>query len=149
MGLQKCHKCRCRPSFMCQSYGSFWTWNASIPIHTYRTAATTSNAKAAFQQLQMFVCVRYANVSRLTPLNCSPNTYSLQLPLTFALDPYSCIAVSIRVVSHRTKRMKAPRRMAPGMSCRRAARMRMARRKRRESPAVTIANGNSLNPTSQ
>jgi hypothetical protein len=144
--LQKCHKRLHSHSFLFRqsSPGSFCTWNARMPIQTYRTTATISNAKAAFQQLQIFICVRYANVSRLTPVNCWPDTYSLQLPLTFAPDPYSCTAVSIRVVSHSTNSMKAPRMMAPGRSCRRPARISMPRRKRRERPAVTMANGNSL-----
>src|SRR5947207_15539317 len=86
-------KRRLLPSFLCHSSGSFCTWYARMPIQTYRTAATISNAKAAFQQLQMFSCVRYASVSRLTPLNSCPVTYWLQLPLTLALDPYSCTAV--------------------------------------------------------
>jgi CDP-diacylglycerol pyrophosphatase len=143
---QKCHKRLHSPSFFNRhsSPRSFCTWNARIPIQTYSTAATISNAKAAFQQLQIFICVRYANVSRLTPVNSWPDTYWLQLPLTFAADPYSCTAVSIRVVSHSTNSMKAPRMMAPGRSCRRPARTSMARRKRRERLAVTIANGNSL-----
>jgi hypothetical protein len=146
MLLQKCHKRLHSHSFLLRqsSPGSFCTWNARMPIQTYRTTATISNAKAAFQQLQIFICVRYANVSRLTPVNCWPDTYSLQLPLTFAPDPYSCTAVSIRVVSHSTNSMKAPRMMAPGRSCRRPARISMPRRKRRERPAVTMANGNSL-----
>ena len=143
---KKCHKRLHSHSFFLRqsSPGSFCTWNARMPIQTYRTTATISNAKAAFQQLQIFICVRYANVSKLTPENCWPDTYSLQLPLTFAPDPYSCTAVSIRVVSHSTNSMKAPRMMAPGRSCRRPARISMPRRKRRERPAVTMANGNSL-----
>ena len=54
------------------------------------------------------------------------------------------MAVSIRAVSHRTKRMKDPRRIMPGIRRRREARMRIRRRKRRVREAVTMVNVKSL-----
>ena len=54
------------------------------------------------------------------------------------------MAVSIRVVSHSTNRMKDPSSMTPGIKSRLEARTRMTMRKRIVRPAVMIANGNSL-----
>ena len=54
------------------------------------------------------------------------------------------MAVSISVVSHRTKRMKLPRRIMPGISMRRAARMRMMMRKMIVSEPVMTAKVKSL-----
>jgi hypothetical protein len=48
------------------------------------------------------------------------------------------------VVSHKTKRIKEPRRMIPGINIRRAARPRIRKRKRMVRPLVTMANVNSL-----
>jgi hypothetical protein len=50
----------------------------------------------------------------------------------------------MRAVNHSTKRMKLPRRMMPGMSWRREARMRISRRKSRVREAVTMVNVKSL-----
>lgn len=68
----------------------------------------------------------------------------MQFELTLPDAPKSWIDVSIKVVSHRTKRMKDPRRMIPGMSRRCAAKTRMRRRKSRVKEAVTMPNGKSL-----
>jgi len=100
-------------------------------------------ANEAFQQPQILFWVSHANVSTETPTNCSLVTYVLQLLLTLP-SPYSCTAVSMTLVSHRTNRTKEPSKMAPGISRRRAARTRMTSRKRMVRPPVTIANGNNL-----
>jgi len=54
------------------------------------------------------------------------------------------MAVSMSVVSQSTNKMKEPRRMTPGISNRRAARMRIIRRNISVKPAVTTPNGKSL-----
>lgn len=50
----------------------------------------------------------------------------------------------MRVVSHKTNKIKDPRRMMPGMSNRCAAKMSMRPRKSRVKEAVTIPKGKSL-----
>lgn len=59
-------------------------------------------------------------------------------------EPNSWIDVSISVVNHNTNSMNDPMKIAPGIRNRRAARMRMRRRKTIVREAVTIAKVNNL-----
>lgn len=91
----------------------------------------------------MLLCVNQAKVSTEIPRNSCPVTYVLQFALTLPEGPNSCMDVSMSVVSQSTNKMNEPRRMTPGISSRRPARMRMMRRKINVKPEVTTPNGKS------
>lgn len=135
-------------------------------IQRKKTVLTTSNAKAAFQQLpeefavrivfspqlknnyrtnlQILTCVIQAKVFMLCPLYSIFVTKFWQFALTFAVVPYICRAVPIRPVSHRTQRMKLPRIIIPGTRERLAARTRMRTRKARARAEDVTMNGKTL-----